>query len=289
MIFLLFYNKIFAVTFDEDFARAVGTRVEAYNLLIAVVIAVIIVLAMNLVGSLLISALVIFPALSAMRVFRSFKGVTICSAVLSVVCALLGILISILAGTPVGSTIVAVNGKRVEKTGVFTALQDAYYNRTRYYVWGYNDNTRCCDWQWEILPLSTDNLPANGSLVKVQGTFADSEDALDGYWIRSAEIETLTAYTGPTAEVDMAMMSDTLERVQLASVVSYPDQFEGKSYSAYGRIAALNFLEDPYYDNSWQVPYVSEETAPAVGSESLLRGVISAGTLGSATFSKRAE
>ncbi len=181
------------------------------------------------------------------------------------------------------------NGKRVEKTGVFTALQDAYYNRTRYYVWGYNDNTRCCDWQWEILPLSTDNLPANGSLVKVQGTFADSEDALDGYWIRSAEIETLTAYTGPTAEVDMAMMSDTLERVQLASVVSYPDQFEGKSYSAYGRIAALNFLEDPYYDNSWQVPYVSEETAPAVGSESLLRGVISAGTLGSATFSKRAE
>ena len=109
VIFLLFYNKIFAVTFDEDFARACGTRVEAYNLLIAIVIAVIIVLAMNLVGSLLISALIIFPAMSAMRLFRSFRGVTICSAALSVTCALLGILISILGGTPVGSTIVAVD------------------------------------------------------------------------------------------------------------------------------------------------------------------------------------
>ena len=109
LIFLLFYNRIFAVTFDEDFARASGTRADAYNLLIAVVIAVIIVLAMNLVGSLLISALIIFPAMSAMRLFRSFRGVTVCSAVLSVTCALLGILISILWDTPVGSTIVAVD------------------------------------------------------------------------------------------------------------------------------------------------------------------------------------
>ncbi len=108
-VFILFYNKIFAVTFDESFARAAGTPVSTYNLLIAITIAVIIVLAMNLVGSLLISALVIFPALSAMRLFKSFLGVTICSAILSVLCSLLGILISILAGTPVGSTIVAVD------------------------------------------------------------------------------------------------------------------------------------------------------------------------------------
>ena len=107
-VFILFYNKIFAVTFDEDFARATGTKAGLYNLLIAVVTAVIIVLAMNLVGSLLISALVIFPALSAMRVFKSFRSVTICAAILSVVCSLTGILVSILAGTPVGSTIVAV-------------------------------------------------------------------------------------------------------------------------------------------------------------------------------------
>lgn len=108
-IFLFFYHKIFAVTFDETFAQATGTKASAYNLLIAVVTAVIIVLAMNLVGSLLISALVIFPALSAMRLFRSFKSVTICAAALSVCCAVLGILISILAGTPVGATIVAVD------------------------------------------------------------------------------------------------------------------------------------------------------------------------------------
>lgn len=109
VIFILFYNKIFAVTFDEDFAKATGIQADMYNLLIAVVIAVIIVLAMNLVGSLLISALVIFPALSAMRIFRSFRSVTVCSAILSVFCALSGLVVSILAGTPVGSTIVAAD------------------------------------------------------------------------------------------------------------------------------------------------------------------------------------
>ena len=108
-VFVLFYNKIFAVTFDEAFAKATGTAADRYNLLIAVIIAVIIVLAMNLVGSLLISALVIFPALSAMRLFGSFKSVTIFSAILSVICASAGIIISILASTPVGSTIVAVD------------------------------------------------------------------------------------------------------------------------------------------------------------------------------------
>lgn len=109
VLFGLFYNKIFAVTFDENFAQATGIHAKLYNLLVAVIIAIIIVLAMNLVGSLLISALIIFPALSAMRVFKSFRSVIICSAVTSVVCAVAGILISVLAGTPVGSTIVAAD------------------------------------------------------------------------------------------------------------------------------------------------------------------------------------
>ena len=108
-MFIVFYHRIFTVTFDETFARAVGIRAGAWNLLIAVMIALVVVLAMNLVGALLVSALVIFPALSAMRVFQSFRAVTICSVILSVVCALVGILISILAGTPVGSTIVAAD------------------------------------------------------------------------------------------------------------------------------------------------------------------------------------
>jgi zinc transport system permease protein len=107
--FVLFYHKIFAVTFDENFAAATGAKTRLYNLLIAVVIAVVIVLAMKLVGSLLISALVVFPALSAMRVFKSFRGVSICAACISVLCAAAGILIAADRGTPVGSTIVVAD------------------------------------------------------------------------------------------------------------------------------------------------------------------------------------
>ena len=117
--FIFFYNKIFSVTFDENFARATGTRVSVYNLIIAIIIAVIIVIGMSLVGSLLISALIIFPALSAMRVFKSFKSVTICSACLSVFCAAIGILVSILANTPVGATIVIAD---IAVFGIFTLI-----------------------------------------------------------------------------------------------------------------------------------------------------------------------
>jgi len=109
IVFMLFYNNIFSITFDEDFAKATGLHAERYNLITAIIIAVVIVLAMNLVGSLLVSALIIFPALAAMRVFGSFRAVTICSAVLSVVCTSAGIIISILSSTPVGATIVIVD------------------------------------------------------------------------------------------------------------------------------------------------------------------------------------
>ena len=117
LFFVLFYHKIFAVTFDENFAAATGANTRLYNLLIAVIIAVVIVLAMKLVGSLLISALVVFPALSAMRLFKSFRSVSICAAVISVLCAAAGILVAAVAGTPVGSTIVVAN---IAVFGVFT-------------------------------------------------------------------------------------------------------------------------------------------------------------------------
>ena len=119
VMYVVFYNKIFAMTFDQNFAGATGTKVKTYNAIVAVITAVIIVLAMNLVGSLLISALVIFPALSAMRVFKSFLSVTVCSAVVSVVCAVLGLLTAILFGTPIGSTIVAVD---LVCFGIFSAV-----------------------------------------------------------------------------------------------------------------------------------------------------------------------
>ena len=108
-LYIVFYNKIFAITFDETFAKATGVNTERYNLFIAIIIAIIIVLGMNLVGSLLISALIVFPALSAMRLMKTFRAVVICSAVMSIICALLGILSSMLLSTPVGSTIVLAN------------------------------------------------------------------------------------------------------------------------------------------------------------------------------------
>lgn len=107
--FIFFHNKIFAVTFDENFAKATGTKTAFYNNIMAIIVGIIIVLAMKLVGSLLISALIVFPALSAIRLFRSYKWVIIFASIISVVNSILGILISMLWGTPVGATIVAID------------------------------------------------------------------------------------------------------------------------------------------------------------------------------------
>ena len=108
-LYAVFYNKIFAVTFDEPFARATGIRVDLYNMLIAVLTAVTIVLGMRMIGALLISSLIIFPALSAMRIFQSFRGVVICAAAVSVVCFFAGLLISYEWSAPTGASVVLVN------------------------------------------------------------------------------------------------------------------------------------------------------------------------------------
>ena len=107
VVFTLFYPRIFAVTFDETFARATGTKAEGYNMLLAILTAITVVLGMRMMGALLISSLIIFPALSAMRVFRSFRSVTVCSAVLSVVCFTLGMTLSYALETPSGASVVA--------------------------------------------------------------------------------------------------------------------------------------------------------------------------------------
>lgn len=108
-LFVFFYNKIFAITFDETFARATGTRVGIYNTLLAVLIALTIVVGMRMMGALLISSLIIFPALSAMRVCRRFKTVTICAAVISVTCFFFGLMVSYLFATPTGASVVLTN------------------------------------------------------------------------------------------------------------------------------------------------------------------------------------
>ena len=109
VLYLLFYNKIFAVTFDENFARATGIKAGRYNMLIALLTAMVIVVGMRMMGALLISSLIIFPALTSMRLFKSFRGVVISSAILSVVCYFIGILISFIGSVPVGAAIVIVN------------------------------------------------------------------------------------------------------------------------------------------------------------------------------------
>ncbi len=172
-----------------------------------------------------------------------------------------------------------LTGKDVVKRGVLAAVQDAFNARTRYYVWGYMDATRCCDWQWELVPMDPATLPPVGSLVNVRGTFAASDDALDGYWIESAAVETESIYTGPTAELDMCAMSCTLERVQMLNILYRSEYFEGKDFAAYGRIAGPGTLENPYYDGSWQIEFSSDDVSPAIGTQVVLRGTVAGGTL----------
>ncbi len=109
ILFIVFYNKIFAVTFDENFAAATGTNVKAYNMLIAVLTSVTVVLGMRMMGALLISSLIIFPSLTAMRVCKKFKSVIFVSAIVSVLCFVIGLIISYIASTPTGATVVVLN------------------------------------------------------------------------------------------------------------------------------------------------------------------------------------
>ena len=172
-----------------------------------------------------------------------------------------------------------VDGTQVEKEGVFAMITDAFNQRQRYYVWGYYDKTRCCDWQWEFVPDNPDALPAPGSLITVSGTFASAKDALDGYWIKDASFSTKQTYGGESASLDMAAMSCTLERVQMYNVMYKPEEFEGKDFTAYGRLTADSMLQDPYYDGSWQIGYSWDGSDPGIDRLCAVRGEILGGTL----------
>ncbi len=176
------------------------------------------------------------------------------------------------------------DGRETEKKGVYTKIHDAWNDRDRYYVWGYLDATHCCDWQWEIVPTDLSALPAPGSLVTVKGTFAKDENALDGYWIRDAKVTAETRYTGQAADIAMDTMSCTLERVQMLNILYHPDVFEGKRFTAYGRVAGVNTLEDPYYDGSWQIPFTTGADCPAIGTLIRLQGTVKDGTLDRCTL-----
>ncbi|MBQ6431168.1 MAG: hypothetical protein IJJ99_04765 [Oscillospiraceae bacterium] len=179
------------------------------------------------------------------------------------------------------------DGTAVTKNGVFALIYDAYSSRERYYVWGYYDQTRCCDWQWEFVPQDGASLPPVGSLVTVTGTFTYDENALDKYWIADAQIAPTTEYAGPSAERDMCSMSCTLERVQIYNVMYHGDVFEGQTFTAYGRVASPNTLEDPYYDNSWQIGFTWDGDVPAIGTLVELSGTIRAGQLDAQSLTAR--
>ena len=177
-----------------------------------------------------------------------------------------------------------MDGTKVKKTGVLATLHDAFNDVDRYYVWGYYDNTKCCDWQWELKLKDGTELPPDGSLITVEGTFVYDEEALDDYWIKDAKVTTKTKYTGALYDLNMYLMSDTLERVQIINVRRFPDYFKDKTYSAYGRIKTIDSIQDPYYNGSWDIPIIWSNEIPAIGTTVVLTGTVTAGTLNVGTM-----
>lgn len=171
------------------------------------------------------------------------------------------------------------NGTDAVKEGTFATIYDAFNDVTRYYVWGYNDQTKCCDWQWELKLDDTTDLPTNGSLVKVTGVYEENEDALDGFWIIHPQIIVQTAFAGRNFDIDMQAMDDTLERVQSINITSKKEAFEGKTVCGYGRIQNENTIKDPYYDNSWTIGISGDFELPAFGTLVLVSGTIRDGSI----------
>ena len=163
-------------------------------------------------------------------------------------------------------------GQTTVKEGTLTRIYDAFNDRTRYYVWGYMDATKCCDWQWEFVPKDPDSLPANGSLVKLTGTLTKDDNALDKIWITDGEIELERAFQPEDCDVDMTTMNATLERVQLLNVQYKPESFEGKTLRVYGRVLNPTTIQHPYYDNAWTQPFAAQEEVPAIGTMVILTG-----------------
>lgn len=176
-------------------------------------------------------------------------------------------------------------GQKQTKTGTFATVYDEWNKVTRYYVWGYYDMTKCCDWQWEIKVEDMSSLPENGSLVEVSGVFEKSEDALDGYWLINPGITVKTPYRGIECDIDMSVMSATLERVQILNLQNFPDAFDGKKVAAYGRVVSDNMIQHPYYDGAWQQHVLTDGTMPDIDMEVLVIGVYKDAAISSAQVS----
>ena len=176
-------------------------------------------------------------------------------------------------------------GQEYVKEGVFCTIYDEYYQggKARYYVWGYYDGTLCCDWQWELDIQDTSELPANGSLVQVKGTFTQNDSALDKYWLTDVEWTVKTVYTGEQYNIGGDVMNSTLGRVQMLNLQYAPAKFEGQSIAIYGRVASPSSIQHPYYDGSWTQSVITESEMPAIGTMVLVVGTVRSGAISNAT------
>ena len=179
-------------------------------------------------------------------------------------------------------------GKEVVKKGIFTVLYDKYSDVDRYYVWGYNDQTMCCDWQWELSPEDKENLPSPGSKVTVEGVLEYDDDALDKYIIKNASVKAENEFKDAGFDVDMATMDGTLERVQVASVLNHSDKFEGKTIRVYGRIQASGYIQHPYYDKAFSFPFEYDGEMLPIGTPAIVTGTFSEGTIKNAVVTEYA-
>ena len=175
------------------------------------------------------------------------------------------------------------DGVEMDKKGTFAVLQDEWSGKLRYYVWGYNDYTRCCDYQWEFVPADAAALPEPGSYIRVQGTLTYTEDqkggALDHYWLTDTKVTVLEEYPASKFDYDLTTMDATLARVQLFSIQNYSDKFAGKTVLLYGRTLSPNTLQHPYYDGSWNLDFKTDNLdggakIPAIGQYLVLGGKV---------------
>ena len=163
-------------------------------------------------------------------------------------------------------------GLEHEAEGIFAVVYDNYNNRDRYYVWGYSDNTLCCDWQWEFTPKDPASLPEIGSRIKVKGTLSKSSVALDGMWMFEAEVKTVSSFGGADGKYDTTTMSPTLTRVQLQNFFGHPAKHNGDEIVVYGRVASGNMLQHPYYDGDWMIPLEYDGKLPSIGKYVTVKG-----------------
>lgn len=169
----------------------------------------------------------------------------------------------------------AYEGKRFTKDGVFAILKDAYNDKDRYYVWGYADKTKCCDYQWEFVFPDGVEIPEPGSYIRVKGVMTGSEEALDKFWLTEVELKVEKEFENAGFDMDMTTMSSTLVRVQVFSLLYHSDVFDGKTVRIFGRAFGPNTIQHPYYDKAWQMDFTDPASGvlPSTGQYLLLEGV----------------